>query len=387
MKIQKLVVAISVALGLALCGTTAAVAQEGGGAEKQGTSTVILKFKSRKVSQDVMDTFYRTLAEEVNKSDEMHTVEGGDVTIEEMIVTAGCQEPTEKCLSGLKDFVDGDRMIFGSIKRSGEAYLFTFRMFDFVEERFVRSVSEQTVEGDEATVKKAIPGIVQGFMHGDVGILKVSASGASGDVRVFFDGEKMGLVPTTLENLPLGQHAVTVKTKDGTEKTKLVLLRKDEQQTVEFDIGPKEVATGSDTGGGGGRGAPILGYSAAGVGVAGLTVGIIGHVQNSQAVQASNELSCNGGDSICNPPGDEERSAEELGQLAEERDKRVTNTAIVSTVGYSVGVLGLGAGSYLLYRHYSGGSGGSSGTQKAEVESVRIQPTQTGLELGVSLSF
>jgi len=385
-EIHKIVVAISVSVGLALCAPTAALAQAGD-ADKQGTSTVILNFKSENVSsQEVMDTFYRSLADEVNQSEDMHVVEGGDVTIQEMIVTAGCQEPNAECLAGLAEYVDGDRMIFGSIKRSGNAYLFTFRMFDFVEQRFVRSVSEQTVEGDEATVQKAIPGIVQGFMHGNVGSLKVSVPGATGDVRVFFDGDKMGLAPTTLENLPLGQHAVTVKTDAGTERTKLVILRKDEQQTVEFNLGSENIATDSGTGGPGGD-TPILGYSAAGIGVAGLTVGIIGHVQNSQAVKASNELSCNGGESVCNPPGDEQRSPDELGQLARERDQRVTTTAVVSTVGYSVGALGLGAGTFLLYRHFSGASGGEANQKQAEVESVRLQPTGHGLELGLSLRF
>jgi len=370
-----------------LFAVTPATAQDSGAGDSGGVGTVILNFEKRKVSGDVMETFYESLESTVDASDEMKTVPGGEVTIQEMIVTAGCQEPNAECLSGLGDYVEGQRMIFGSIKRSGEAYLFTFRMFDFAEKKFVRRATEQTVEGDPATVKEAIPGVVEGFIHGDVGTVRVSARGVDGEAKVYFDGERVGTAPTRLEDMPLGQHAITVETASGAEKTKLVILRKDGEASVAFDFveGVPVGARGTDTGSGS---SPVLGYTAAGVGIAGLVVGIVGQIENADAVDESEALRCNGGDTICNPPGAQQRTAGELAALAEDRDSRVTNTAVISTVGYSVGLIGLGTGGYLLYRHFSGSSNGGESTSKAaSVDSVQLRPGPDGVQMGVSLSF
>ena len=367
-------------LGVVLLTGLPVFGQEGGEQANKGTSTVILKFETMNVSQGLMDDFYVSLNEQLNAQEEMHVVSGGEVTIEELILTVGCDKPDPSCLSGLSDFVDAERMVFGSVQRSEDVYLFSVKMFDFAEERFVRKVEEQTLQGDEAAVKAAIPSIVEGFLHGDVGTLKVSAKGA-GEGRVFFDGQKMGLAPTTLENLPLGQHAVTIKTADGEEKTEFVVLRKGETAEVAFDFGGG--STGPVASGSAGEKPPIAGFAAAGAGLVGVAVGIVGQAQNSKYSKQADNLLCGSGDAtICSPPG-ESLSPDEMGARAAEVDQKLSSSATMSVVGYSAGAVGLGVGGYLLFRHYASNPEG----KQPAAEVIRVSPKKGGVQVGVSLDF
>lgn len=354
-----------------------AFGEEAGEKAKKGTSTVILKFETMNVPQNMMDSFYVDLNEEVNQHSDMHVVSGGEVTIKELVLTVGCDQSDPECLAGLSEYVDAERMVFGSVKRSDDVYLFSVKLFDFAEERFVRQVSEQTVEGDEATVKEAIPAVVENFLYGDVGKLEVDVNGGR-DARVYFDGRKMGPAPTTLENLPLGQHAVTVKTPDGVEKTKFVMLRKGRTSKLNFDIGKgvKPPPTGGSS-----DGPPILGYTIGGVGLAGIAVGIIGSVNYTSAKQTASDIKC--GDSICDPPG-KSLSPSQRAKLASETDKKVKSSAIMSIIGYSVGGVGLGVGGYFLYRHFATSPEGP-GARAARA--IRVTPRRGGLQLGVSIDF
>ena len=383
MKQRKLAIAVAI-VGLILLVASPLFAQEDGKKgkkAKKGTSTVLLKFETMDVSQDIMDAFYVALNDGVNGHEDMHVVSGGEVTINELILTVGCDKPDPKCLSGLSDYVDAERMVFGSIQRSDDVYLFTAKLFDFAEERFMREVSEQTVEGDKATVKQAIPAMVEGFLYGDVGTLKVSAAKAGG-ARVFFDGEKMGPAPTTLKNLPLGQHAVTLKTSDGKEETKFVMLRKGSTANVDFQI------KGAGSSGGmakSDKGSPVLGYVATALGLAGLGVGIAGSTQYTKNMGLAEEMQdCSLDNTICSPSG-VNLTPSETGERAETINQRIKTGATMSYVGYSVAGVGLGVGGYLLYRHFSSTPEGSSQQQLSEV--LRVTPRANGASVGLSVDF
>lgn len=368
-----------VAAASVLFATSSAPAQseESSDPARSGTSTVILQFDEMNVSQGFMETFYRTLNEEINRQDEMYVVEGGEVTIDELIVTVGCEEPNPECLTGLQEYVEADRIVFGSIQRSGDAYLFSIKLFDFAEERFLREVPEQSVEGEEATVQEAIPAIVESLIYGDTGTLRVTQEGVEDDsARIFVDGKKMGVAPAQLENLPLGQHAVTVRTEDDREKTKLIVLRHDQSQEVQFDFGTTKA--GADDG----RGSPALPYTVTGVGLAGLAVGIVGHAQNAKFSNREQDLLCAGGGAVC---GDGEDPGE-VGQRAADTARKVENTALLSTVGYSVGLVGIGVGGYMLFQHYSQ-SPESPETQRSAAESFRIRPSTQGVSVEWSVDF
>ncbi len=364
-----------------VCGVaSSALAQSDSAAseDKQGTSTVVLQFETSNVSQEIMDAFYLTLNEMIDADPEMHVVSGGEVTIEELSVTVGCDHSEPECLESFQNYVSADRMLFGTVQRSDDVHLFTLKLFDFGEGEFVHTLAERTVEGDRSTVEQAIPAVVESFLHGDVGSLEVTAQNAD-QARVYFDGEEMGTAPVQLDGLPLGQHAVTVETADGAEKTELVILRNDETETLGFEFDAPQPDPAAET-----RQPPVLGYSVAGAGLAGLVVGIVGSAQNAKFRNQASELRCAGGARTCSPSG-EELTSEEVARRAEETDRKVTSSATMSAVGYSVAAAGLGVGGYLLYRHYSGASGPEQ--QPAVAETLRIAPSPEGVSVGLSLDF
>jgi hypothetical protein len=138
--------------------------------QKNGASVVILKFERFNVPDDVMSTFYKELNRVVDENDDMDVKRGGEITVQDLALTAGCDAPTVDCLSGLRDIVDADQIIFGSVQRSDDVFLFTIRNFDFGEGNFVRDVADQTIQGTNDEIKAAIPAIVENFLYGAVGI-------------------------------------------------------------------------------------------------------------------------------------------------------------------------------------------------------------------------
>lgn len=361
------------------------LAQDGG--EKQGTSTVILQFEKMDVPQEVMDAFYLSLNEQINQQSTMHVVQGGEVTIEELVLTVGCDSQDPSCLASLSDFVDAERMVFGSIQRSEDIYLFSLKMFDFAEQRVVNKISEQTVEGDVGTVKNVIPAIIENFLHGDVGRVEVKVDGGS-EPRVYFDGEKMGPAPTILKNLPLGQHVVSVKTSDGEEKKRTVVLRKDQPSRVAFSFGKDPMAgqggnKGGNQGGDTRAGGPSIvpGLAVTGVGVAGVVFGLVSNLQvNKLNQEAENALSQS-------DAGETYVRGGELSSSEGNPDEHVSMTksaGVRAAIGYSVGAVGLGVGGYLLFRALSSNP---EGPAAQTAKSLRVAPNKNGVNVGFSVDF
>jgi hypothetical protein len=377
---KRTLIALAVA-GIALFSASPTWAQD-----KQGAGTVIMKFEKLEADQKVMDTFYRTLNDQINQSDEMHIVSGGEATIEDMLLMtgAGCKTPKPQCLKPLASYVSGQRIVFGSIQRTENIYLFSMKMFDFVEERIVREVQQQTVEGDVETVEQAIPGIVEGFLYGDVGTVGIEVAGAD-DTTVKFDGQTMGPAPTTLKNMPLGQHAVTVETGDGKKQTKMVILRRGEPADLTFDFRPEGAETpkeGDQPPEPAPRAgiSPVPGFISAGVGLVGVGVGLFSHFRLGKLDQEASQATCTldgGSTAVC-----------QSGRLSQgspsAQQKAMNSSATMRIIGLSVGGVGIAAGSYLLFRAYSNNP--ESGAKQA-LDGVSITPRRKGVSVGWSTQF
>jgi len=347
---------------------------------QSGISTVVMKFEtSGEVPSKVTQSLYRALESSLSETDRMKVTSGGDITIGELAVTVGCDETKASCLTNLKNYVEGDRIVFGEIQKSEDVYLISMKMFDFAEERFVEEVDEQTLEGSPDEVAGIIPAVVDGFLFGDVGTLKVDVSGTS-SARVSFDGDSMGPAPTTLENMPLGQHAITVTTGDGSEKSKIVVLERGKTKNVSFQFGEP---SGGGIAGGGTSGPPLAsGIAAGGAGLVGVAIAIAGQVQVSNNVSRGNEIMSSDGNYV--KPG-------YTGDDARSVDQGIRTGNTFRIVGASIGAVGLGVGSYLLYRHFSSRPESGPGTSPAEdggvAEHIRIAPGPEGVHLGVTFDF
>lgn len=219
---------VTLALLLSFMGN--AMAQDG---EKR---VMILKFDTLDVDTEVMDTFYKELNASVEDHEGKTIVPGGEVSINEMVVTVGCEGPTPDCLSQLQDFVEADQLLFGSVQRADDVHLFTVRLFDFETQSFEAGIEDQTVDGDMKQVNEVIPALVDGLLYGDVGVLDVKINGAD-NVNIFLDGEKVGKSSTVMENLPLGEHVLMVRSSDGEEQTQQVVLRRGKPANATFTFG------------------------------------------------------------------------------------------------------------------------------------------------------
>jgi hypothetical protein len=340
-----------------------------------------MKFETNNnVPKAITDKLYSSIESSLSEVEGMKVASGGDITIGELAVTVGCKETKPACLTSLSSYVEGDRIVFGSVQRSEDVYLFSMKMFDFAEERFVEKMNEQTVQGNPEEVAEVIPALVDGFLHGEVGQLKVDVSGAS-NANVKFDGEVMGPAPTTLKNLPLGQHAVTVKPQGGEEKTKIVVLKRGEPATVAFNFDGSATPPAGGVADKSGGTSPVPGFVAGGVGLAGVALAVAGQVQVSNNVSRGNEIMSSNGNYV--KPG-------YTGQDAQEVDDGIRTGNTLRVVGASVGAVGLGVGGYLLYRHFS--SSPESDPSKADggdsvAKHFRVAPSPEGVHVGFTFDF
>lgn len=352
-----------------------AFAQDG---KPGGESVVVLEFETFNAEQEVMDHFYKTLHDSIESHPEMQVKAGGDVSINDLILTLGCESATAECLKGLSEFVEGDRIVFGSVQHSENVYLLTLKMFDFSEGNFIREVTDETIEGDAAQIKQGIGAVVEGFLYGDVGTLEVNVTGHQAPPEVFFDGEKLGRAPLTIEGLPLGEHVVTLRTAQGTKKSKKVMLHRGSTSRLQFNLEGVDEAANEE---------PVAiqseyvmpGWIAASAGVAGLAVGIIGTTQVNEYDTEASGLVC--GDALC-PAASTERA----NKLQDDMDSAYT----MSIVGYSVAAVGLSVGSYFLYQAYAGGSAetaSSDAAPEATEVSFGVGPTRDGFGASFELDF
>lgn len=352
---------------------------------QDGASVMILKLENTDADPAVVSSLDETLRAKVDTHEEMQFKAGGELTVKDLAITAGCASPDETCMKMLRDFVDADRMIFGGVQASGDVYLFSLKMFDFSQSRFVAEITDQTVQGDVATVTEVIPALVDGFLYGNVGVLTVDVTGADSP-ELLFDGEKLGLAPTTLENLPLGQHVVTLKTSGGQEQSQTVVLERGQTETISFAFEPEAaVVAGGGTEAGGGP-SVVPGIVSLGLGVVGIAVGAYASLQVQDANDKNEQL----GPYVDTETGgflseDERDAAISAGLDPSDIEKQGKTFQTVQWVGYGVGAIGLGLGTFLLVR--------ALGSESAPAETAALPfdfgvvPTHRGVSASLRLRF
>ena len=141
-------------------------------AKVSGNRVAILKFDTFKTSKDVMSYFYTALQQQLKAKPGNKIMPSNNVTISELILTAGCVSADKACLSNLGGLIQADQIVFGSVQHSDNVHLFTIKIFDFKKKDFVRVIEDQTVTGDLAKLK-------------DDSLLKDPAAGTGDDDEMF----------------------------------------------------------------------------------------------------------------------------------------------------------------------------------------------------------
>lgn len=347
--------------------------------DKTGASVVVLKFNTTGVNQELTDLFFLELHEQIRAHQGMHIAGSGEVTIQDLMLMAGCSDPTVDCLKGLSDFVEGDRVVFGSISKTDETYNFNVSMFDFVQGRYLHELKDFTLTGDNRDVQTKLPAVAEALIYGNVGILDVSVKG-SGAARIFVNNVDKGRTPLSLSELPLGEVTVTAWGDDESEHTETVILRRDQPAEVVFSIdAPTVVASGSSSS------TPYLvsGIALASIGVAGLVTAAIGHMELEQLNNQASAMLATGP-----PTAIHANQSDKAKTLQSDMDTAQT----MRVVGISAGAVGIVAGTVLLVKAFT--SGGSDDVAppvaKASSSSVnnwRVAPSTSGIGFSLGANF
>lgn len=336
---------------------------------------VVLKFETFNTSNEVMDLFYKSINERVKAKAGVQMMAGGDVTLSELVVTAGCDEGDSACLSSLGDFIKADQMIFGTVQRSENVHLFTLKLFDFREKVFVRTIEDQTIEGDLDKLGEGIPAIIEALLYGDVGAVDVRVDGAESP-EVFFDGEKIGKAPVQLTNLPLGEHVIKLRTINGNESSKRVILRQGAPSTLSFTF---EELVDPNQGLAEGSSSPMIlpGWVSVGVGVAALGFGAYNYVALNDLEDQAASAYPNGVRAV--DPDERSGIESDINTRQDEMNSAYTRM----NVGLSVGIAGLVVGTGLLIYGYT------SGAEESPSSALQLNaaPTKGGAAFSLDYKF
>lgn len=326
---------------------------------------VILRFDTFDVEQAVMDQFYAELHDAIDRQDSMQLADGGDVSMEDLLLMGGCESPSPECLGMLQDFVDGDHLIFGSVQRSDDVHMFSLRMFNFDNQSFTHEISDQTLRGDDSWLTNGIPAVIEHFFFGKTSSLHVAVEGQP-QAEVRLNGNPAGQGTLSVDGLAPGEMVVVVSTPDGQEDMQRAILRHDEETRMEFDFEAAEEVPGIVDPGTPDRPSILPGLALVGVGAAGLVVGVIGNSQLTAAEEAAADLVAG-------------RQALDENQLSDAQDLQSDmNTAhTMRVVGFSAGAIGLAAGGAMLFVALTGDSAG-------DTDSTAISKLPVDFSLGLS---
>lgn len=349
---------------------------------------MILKFDTLDVDTELMDTFYTELNERVEAHAQKTVVTGGDVSINEMILTVGCEDgPTPECLGQLQDFVDADQLLFGSVQRSEDVHLFTVRLFDFGTQSFEASIEDQTVDGDLDRVRTVIPALIDGLLYGDVGRLNIKISGQE-SYDIFLDGELIGKSSAQIDALPLGEHVVMVRSTSGEEQTQQVILTRDDAANLTFVF---DGGAGSGETSGGGNKLLVPGVAAAIAGVVGIGFGTyqyMGYRSDANWLNDNTICASNAGLDAASPDCDQAafKDASAAQEYNTTFDKDFEKQRTRAIIGWSVGGALTAIGGALIYMGNKNSREASTSLTAPEKRSgIKVQwvgsPGYQGLQL------
>ena len=279
------------------------------------------------------EKFDEELLKQLQEHPDFEMKERREIGIADLILGAGCSTPDEECMAQLADIVEADRLVFAKV--NNDEKIASVRIYDFSDNAFVAEMNKVKFDDtDDIRLK------IQDLLYGKIGQIFVDVSGSSAEV--FLDGGSVGMAPATLKKLSLGKHTILVRSSDGVEKTKKVILQPGEPAQLSFGLEPVDSGEPSKI-------VKLL----PGIGVLALGVGgiVFGAIQSSEIQGRQDRLDEVLKDEIFN---DNVISEEEKDRLppdftAVHKENDASSAGTLQWVGYGVGIVGIGLGSYLLY--------------------------------------
>jgi hypothetical protein len=183
-------------------------------AESDDLATAVLGLETQDVQPKVADEIAELLRQNVSSSHDMRLGAGRDLV--ELKLVFSCADEGHACMAQAARSLNVERLIYGSIKRSGDAYVVWLKLFDVKHEKIEAWLSE-TVPREKLTGSSLKPIVTRWFYKlrgrsADVGTLRISAE-VPGAV-VSLDGVAAGATspdkPLVLSQVPAGKHEVSL---------------------------------------------------------------------------------------------------------------------------------------------------------------------------------
>jgi hypothetical protein len=198
------------------------------GANADIASVVLLKLDhDENVSPENMDIFYVSLYDVIEALDKMRVKPGGEVTIDDLALTAGCDEVDLACLRSLKEVIDADRLVYGSVMIKGKDFYMSLRIFDFRKGAFLIEIDDLRIAIEDTDLDVVVPGLLEGILYGNQGQLQLVGDETDEIIDVSVNGNRLGAATEgeLFTGLPLGPVDIVVRHEDGRVFRETVVLR------------------------------------------------------------------------------------------------------------------------------------------------------------------
>lgn len=337
---------------------------------------VIVDFDVTNVDEATVEELYSHLRRIVSDGDSMEVTETGGVSMDDMLLMAGCDASDPACLAMLGDFIDGDRLLFGSMEQQGEELKISMVLFNFETGEIAREITDQSLSVDAEWFSDGLEAVVYHFMHGKTASLTVSLPDDP-EARVRVNGEAVGTGTTTVDEVAPGEVVVMVMASDGTEKTQRLLVRHNESAEIELSFDPSVAEVDAPATGDPGP-SVVPGLAASGVGVASLIFGFVAQSQLSSARSEANTMASE------HPNGFER---DEQATRANELQSDMNRAHTMRYIGWSGGAIGLGAGSFLIFRALTAGPSADDGGLSQRSLDLDVGASSDGINAGIRFGF
>lgn len=206
-----------------------------------------------------------------------------EVSLAQMTLVHGCDEPDAQCMSQISQALQVQRVIYGTVRRTGTRqnsdFSLTLYLFDAEASEITGTVTDGIPNGqrDVDDLAPRARGYIRSLMGAsDAGSIRIATNlpGA----QILLDGDEVGITGEdgsfTATNVSPGSHRIEVTAENHQRFRGTVTVAEGEEASLEVTLQEGEDTSGGGGGGGGGGGFNILGWGLVGVGVVGMALTI-----------------------------------------------------------------------------------------------------------------
>lgn len=247
-------------------------------------SVVILGFQSLEGDDDFalsLSGALRHAATQISDWD----VSDREVTLDQMSLAHGCDEPNAACMAQIAGTLESDRVIFGTIMRTSNSGDFDFevtvQIYDARAGEIAETITDRIprVRSDIDQLRARVDRYVEqlaGTVSSGVLVVASNVEGA----EVFVDGDSLGFIVggELRSQLPAGDHEIDVRSDGYDTWSDSVTVTASSSTAVDATLsagGGTDIPGGTEPSPGGGVSQSTLGWAAIGVGSAGLITAMI----------------------------------------------------------------------------------------------------------------